>query len=49
MPLKFEEYWEALDNAGPKLIEDILDQAHNDPDIPLRDFLRLVRKAYPEQ
>ena len=49
MSLKFNEYWDALDGAGPKMKERILDEANNDPDISLPDMNRLVNKAYPDQ
>lgn len=44
----FQEYWDALDNAGPKLSELILDRAAHDPSISLEELRKLVDKAYPE-
>lgn len=45
----FEDYREALENAGPKLKELILDRASNDTEhITFPEFLRLVQYAYPE-
>lgn len=44
----FEEYREALVNAGPKLKELILDRAAHDRAISLYDLRELVRCAYPE-
>lgn len=44
----FEEYREALVNAGPKLKELILDRAAHDRAIGLFDLRELVRVAYPE-
>ena len=43
------EYLDALENAGPKLKEIILDRAAHDPDIELWDLKALVKKAYPEE
>lgn len=45
----FESYCDALDGAGPKLKELILDRAANDAEISLQDLKRLVERAYPEQ
>ena len=49
MALKFNDYWAALDGAGPKMKERILDEANNNPDIDLLDLNRLIKKAYPDQ
>lgn len=48
MPLKFNDYWDALDGVGPKMKERILDEANNNPAISLPDLKRLVDKAYPD-
>lgn len=45
----FANYCDALEGAGPKLKELILDRAANDEDISLQDLKRLVERAYPEQ
>lgn len=44
----FEDYWCALEGAGPKLKEIILERATQDDGIELPDLKRLVDKAYPE-
>lgn len=44
----FEEYREALVNAGPKLKELILDRAAHDRGIGLFDLWELVGTAYPD-
>lgn len=46
--LTFKDYGEALDGAGPKLKEMVLDRAANDPRIDFPEMKRLVDKAYPE-
>lgn len=43
----FEDYWRALDGAGPKLKEVILDRAAHDEEIDFPELKRLVDKAYP--
>lgn len=48
MEFTFKDYWDALDGAGPKLKEVILERANNDPHIEFPDFKRLVDKAYPD-
>lgn len=48
MAYKFKDYWDALDGAGPKMKERVLDEANNDPAISLPDLKRLVDKAYPD-
>ena len=48
MSLKFKDYWDALDGAGPKMKERVLDEPNNDPEISLTDLKRLVDNAYPE-
>lgn len=45
----FEDYMYALDGAGPKLKEIILERATQDEDIEFPDLKRLVDKAYPEE
>lgn len=45
---KLEDYLHALDGAGPKLKEIILERATQDEGIELPDLKRLVDKAYPE-
>lgn len=44
----FEDYREALDGAGPRLTEHILERAANDGDLEFPDFIRLCKLAYPE-
>lgn len=45
----FEDYREALDGAGPKLKELILERASHDTEtITFPEFIRLVQIAYPE-
>lgn len=45
----FEDYREALEGAGPKLKELILERASNDTEsITFREFLQLCKLAYPE-
>ena len=44
----FDEYKQALDGAGPKLKELILDRAAQDSDIDLLQLRALVAAAYPE-
>lgn len=44
-----EEYRQALDGAGPKLKEIILDRAAHDGGIGVLDLKELVAVAYPEQ
>lgn len=47
--MTFEGYREALEGAGPKLKELILERASNDTEhITFPEFLRLVQYAYPE-
>jgi len=45
----FQEYYDALECAGPKLKELVLDRAANDREISLFELQQLVRRAYPEQ
>lgn len=47
--LHLEDYRQALDGAGPKLKEVILDKAAHDDNIGLQDLKELVTLAYPEQ
>ncbi len=42
-----ENYAAALEGAGPKLKELILDRAAHDEDIALDELVELVRMAYP--
>lgn len=44
----FDEYRDALNSAGPKLKELILDRAANDRAICLFELRELVRAAYPD-
>lgn len=44
----FEDYREALENAGPKLKEIILEHAAQYGDMALTDFVRLCKLAYPD-
>ena len=44
----FEQYREALDGAGPKLKEIILERATQDDGIELPELKALVDLAYPE-
>lgn len=45
----FEDYREALEEAGPKLKELILERAANDTEgITFREFIRLCKLAYSE-
>lgn len=47
--MTFDDYYEALKDAGPKLKELILERASNDTEsITFREFLRLCKLAYPE-
>lgn len=48
MDYTFEDYRKALEGAGPKLKELILDRAAHDPDIGLMELKELVSGAYPE-
>lgn len=45
----FQEYWDALECAGPKMKELVLDRAANDSKISLFELRQLVGRAYPEQ
>ena len=44
----FEDYREALEGAGPKLKEIILEHAAQYGDLEFPDFIRLCKLAYPE-
>lgn len=44
----FEEYRDALNGAGPKLKELILDRANHDRAICLPELRDLVKAAYPD-
>ena len=44
----FEDYREALEDAGPKLKVNILERAEQDKNIEFLDFVRLCKLAYPE-
>lgn len=48
MKYSFEDYRKALEGAGPKLKELILDRAAHDPGIDLMELKELVSSAYPE-
>lgn len=45
----FDDYWTALDGAGPKLKELILDRAAQDRKIDFWELKELVDKAYSDQ
>jgi len=47
--MAISHYQEALEGAGPKLVELILDRAAHDPEIDLWDLRQLVKAAYPEE
>lgn len=47
--LRLEDYRQALDGAGPRLKEVILDRAAHDDSIQLPELKELVVLAYPEQ
>lgn len=49
MDFKFNDYKDALNGAGPKMKELILDRAAHDPMIDLRELKTLVNVAYPEE
>lgn len=49
MDYSFEEYRDALEGAGPKLKELILDRAAHDPKIDFSELRALVSFAYPEE
>ena len=44
----FDDYWCALDGAGPKLKEIILERASHDANIEFPELKRLADRAYPE-
>lgn len=44
----FEDYREALKDAGPKLTEHILERAANDESLEFPDFVSLCKLAYPD-
>ena len=48
MDYTFEDYRKALEGAGLKLKELILDRAAHDPGIDLMELKELVSSAYPE-
>ena len=45
----FRDYRQALEGAGPRLKELILDRAAHDPGIDFFELRELVRFAYPEE
>ena len=49
MTENYESYLFALEGAGPKLKEIILDRAARDGRVSLEELCRLVRSAYPEE
>lgn len=49
MKFTFEDYRSALEGAGPKLAEIILDRAAQDRAISLLELTELVNFAYPEE
>lgn len=48
MKYTFEDYRRALEGAGPRLAEIILDRAAQDRGISLLELTELVNIAYPE-
>ena len=46
---QFQEYWDALEEAGPKMKELVLDRAAHDSEISLFELRQLVSRTYPEQ
>lgn len=48
MKYTFEDYRRALEGAGPRLSEIILDRAAQDRGISLLELTELVNIAYPE-
>lgn len=46
---QFEDYQRALEGAGPKLKELILERAAHDHSIGFMELRQLVDRAYPEQ
>lgn len=46
---QFKDYQQALDGAGPKLKELILERAAHDHSIDFMELRELVDWAYPEQ
>ena len=49
MTENYESYLFALEGAGPKLKEIILDRAARDKNISLSELCALTRAAYPEE
>ena len=48
-PIVMNNYREALEGAGPKLKEIILDRAAQDKGLSVWDLKELVKAAYPEE
>ncbi len=48
MKIELLDYLEALDGAGPKLRELVLDRAAHDPAIDLNDLVTLAKAADPD-
>lgn len=48
-PYVFDDYWDMLDGAGPKLKEIILAEAGESDEITLGELVLLHRKAYPSE
>lgn len=48
MSSEMKAYREALEGAGPKLKELILDRAAQDKDLSWQEIRELARQAYPE-
>lgn len=46
---QFQEYWDALEEAGPEMKELVLDRAAHDSEISLFEPRKLVVHAYLEQ
>lgn len=44
----FEAYKAALEGAGPRLKENILNRAEQEGDISFEEFVALCKQAYPE-
>lgn len=49
MQFTFEDYRKALEGAGPKLKEMVLDRAAHDHDIDFWELKKLADLAYPDQ
>lgn len=47
-PFTVQDYLDALEGAGPKLKENILGRANEDPNIDWDNFKKLVDFVYPD-